>query len=338
MDYEMYYDEEDVVRGPVFPVAYRDFLEDVRNCVFGQDEALEDIIYDIFTFLRSLEEDNVAKHNFILAGPTASGKTELYRTVKRLLKKYNCDIPVLLVDASNFSPTGYQGNELSEIAEQIHNAGSSGEAILFLDEFDKILFPGFGQGSYNPHIALQHEMLTLIEGREIHTKQRGLSSKVDTSKTLFIAMGAFSSLRKVEEKVIGFTPQKTSSISVVSFDDVLNLGTAVELLGRFDTMYNFKPLDEIAFEQLFEKMVIDVAIEQHILITTTDQAWKEFSRLCHSEYGCREIKRKIYETIRPCLKKVADEKERVSLKIVIDGIKKSTIVKNEKYRSNTKGE
>jgi len=60
-----------------FPVTYCDFLEDVRDSVFGQDEELENIVYDIYTYLRSLTMNNVAKHNFILTGPTACGKTEL---------------------------------------------------------------------------------------------------------------------------------------------------------------------------------------------------------------------------------------------------------------------
>lgn len=319
------------------PVTYEDFLYELEDNIFGQDDELEDIAYDIYTYLQGSLQGNLTKHNFILAGPSASGKTELYRTVKRILKKYACPIPVIHIDISGFSPTGFQGEELNVIPEMILEEGSHGPAIVFLDEFDKILTPLHGSNHDNINKVLQSELLTLIEGRNCTVKQRNLSHTINTSETLFVAMGAFTEYRKEKTEKpkttpIGFTStimEENKSTEVISSsmneDDLQKVGGMIELLGRFDNLYNFHPIQEEHFDNLFQHIVNNLAIEQKVLIKATKTAMKEFFPLIRTDYGCREVKRTLYKTIKPCLKKIADEQNRIQYYIAVYGVKKAEL-------------
>lgn len=330
------------------PVTYEEFLFDLEDSIFGQDDELEGIAYDIYTYIQGILQGNVTKHNFILAGPSASGKTELYRTVKKLLKKYICPIPAIHIDISGFSPTGFQGEELAVIPEMILEAGSHGPAIVFLDEFDKILTPLHGSNNDNINKVLQCELLTMIEGRSCTVKQRNLSHTVNTSETLFVAMGAFTEYRKEKSekpksKPIGFisntyeiSSENTTPSLTMNETDLQKVGGMIELLGRFDNLYNFHPIEEEHFENLFQHITENLAIEQKVLIKTSRKAMKEFFPLIRTDYGCREVKRTLYNTIKPCLIKIADETDRIKYCIVVNGIKKAELRLRQKYTQNSK--
>lgn len=329
------------------PVTYEDFLYSLKESVFGQDEELTGIAYDIYSYLQGVSEGKPVRHNFILAGPSASGKTELFRTVKKLLETYNCPVPVLRLDISRFSPTGFQGEEISVIPEMIRNVGSGGAAIVFMDEFDKILIPLYGSNGDNVNRVVQYELLTLIEGSVCNVKQNNKTRLVNTEMTLFIGMGAFTEYReekarKKQVKAIGFLsaediPAETDVPKVtdvpeatedrLTMEDLKRVGSVPELLGRFDNVYNFHSIEEEVFQDLFKHFIEDLAIEQEILIKASETAVKEFFSLVKSEYGCREVKRTLYNTVKPCLIKIADETGRIQYRIEVYGIDKAKLKK-----------
>lgn len=332
--------EEEMEEVPYFfPLSYEDFLYEVEDNVLGQDHVMADIVYDIYSYMKGYLEQRVSKHNFLIAGPSASGKTELYRTISRIFKKYDCPIPVLQVDITRYSPTGFQGEELSNIPKIISDAGSSGAAIVFLDEFDKILFPLKDANNTNFHGVLQNELLGMIEGKEYTIRQKGMSYVVDTSKTLFIALGAFTDFRIQEknpivEKHIGFITEEPQIKPIednvtLSMDSLLTVGGKIELLGRFDQVYNFYPLSEDIFEKLFEHILFNLSVEQQVLLRSTPEAIQEFTPLAKTDFGCREVKRKVYETIRPCLRKIVDYENRIELVIILHGLNKAEIKKRK---------
>lgn len=329
------------------PASYEEFLYGLQKSVYGQDEELMGIAYDIYAYLRGISEGNPAKHNFILAGPSGSGKTELFRTVKRLLKQYGCPVPVLQLDLSGLSPTGFQGEETSVIPEMILNAGSSGAAIVFLDEFDKALMPLCGANGSDVNRVVQYELLTLVEGRVCSVRQNGKMHLVDTNQTLFIGTGAFTDyreakVRKQQETPIGFSTETAKRFREAKVDtpkiaeveltmkDLRQAGSAVELAGRFDSIYNFRPIEAAVFHDLFQHFVEDLAIEQEVLIRASKAATKDFFSLAQSEFGCREVKRVLYNTVKPCLIKIADETDRISYCIEIHNIGKAELKRRTK--------
>lgn len=298
------------------PVTYEEFLWSYENSVFGQN--LKGIVYDIYSYLKNILEGDVVKHNAIIAGPSASGKTEFYRTTKRLLEDYNCPIPVIHIDMTSFSPTGFQGAELSVIPEEILNENSYGPAIVFLDEFDKLLSPLCGATGGDLNKTIQHEMLTLIEGRQILVKHRGIVKEVDTSQTLFIALGALTDSRS--EKGMGFGTELVSEKPSFTSYDLHSLGGSAELLGRFDNVYNFMPISEEYFETIFNHLIENMAIEEKVFIRADEEAYKDFFPYVRTQFGVREVKRMLYATIKPSLIDLADESNRIGYQIVIHGI------------------
>jgi len=314
-----------------FPISYEQFVWDIQNSVYGQDEAISDIAYDIYQYISGSFSGKCIKHNIMISGPSASGKTELYRTVKKILKQYNCPIPVLHVDISGFSPAGFVGTGLSSIPERIAAQGSLGYAIVFLDEFDKILLPLSSSGNENFHSALQHEMLSLLEGKECQSSTKpNLAKMVDTNKTLFIGMGAFTDFRKQKmtpEKTLGFSATTSQSLEFydMSMRDLVSVGGAVELVGRFDSLYNFHVIDDKAFQGLYLKTLEELGKEQDILLKSTKEACVQFAILAKSEFGCREMKRMLYQTIRPCLKEIANCDDRIMRYILIREVGKAEL-------------
>lgn len=298
------------------PVTYEEFLWAYEDSVFGQN--LKGIVYDIYSYLKNILDGDVVKHNAIIAGPSASGKTEFYRTTKRLLEDYNCPIPVIHIDMTEFSPAGFQGSELSIIPEAILNENSYGPAIVFLDEFDKILSPLCGSTGGDLNKTIQHEMLTLIEGRQIPVKQRGITKEVDTSQTLFIALGALTDSRS--EKGMGFGTDLVTEKPAFTSYDLQSLGGSIELLGRFDNVYNFTSISEEDFEKLFEHLIEILSTEEKIFIQADTNAYKEFFPYVRTQFGVREVKKKLYATIKPILIDLADEENRMRYQIVIHGM------------------
>lgn len=64
------------------------------------------------------------------------------------------------------------------------------------DEFDKICTPSYSANNGDVHLEVQHNLLTLVEGSRVETKQ----GYVNTNKLLFIGMGSFDQFRKKREK------------------------------------------------------------------------------------------------------------------------------------------
>lgn len=303
------------------PVTYEEFLWAYEDSVFGQD--LKGIVYDLYSYLRNILEGSVVKHNSIIAGPSASGKTEFYRTTKRLLEDYQCPIPVIHIDMTEFSPAGFQGAELSSIPEAILNENSYGPAIVFLDEFDKILSPLCGSSGGDLNRTIQYELLTMIEGRQIQVKQRGVMKEVDTSQTLFVALGALTDSRS--EKGMGFgTDLVTEKPNFTSYD-LQSLGGSIELLGRFDNVYNFSPISEEQFEALFHHLVKTLATEEQIFIYHDKEAYKDFFPYVRTQFGVREVKRMLYATIKPILIDLADETNRIKYHITIHSVNNADV-------------
>lgn len=304
-----------------FPVTYEEFLWSYEDNVFGQN--LKGIVYDVYNYLRNILEGTVVKHNAIIAGPSASGKTEFYRTTKKLLEDYQCPIPVIHIDMTAFSPAGFQGAELSAIPEAILNANSYGPAIVFLDEFDKVLSPLCGSSGGDLNQTIQSELLTMVEGRQIPVRQRGVVKEVDTSQTLFIALGALTDSRS--EKSMGFEAQLVTEKSTFSAYDLQSLGGSVELLGRFDNVYNFNSITEEDFERLFSHLIETMEKEEKIFIRYDKDTFRDFFPYVRSQFGVREVKRMIYATIQPILIDLADETNRIKYHITIHGVNNADV-------------
>lgn len=158
------------------------------------------------------------------------------------------EFPVLIEDISAYTPAGYKGNDLSEMVQHAYDISDSNKekaerAIIFLDEFDKIIEIDTENGL---NFLMQKSLLKFIEGRKIPvTKRDGQVEYIDTSHMLFICLGAFPELIKNREcsKIpLGFTETKDHMKSISVFQELKNDGMISELLARFRAIVQLNKL------------------------------------------------------------------------------------------------
>ena len=110
----------------------------LSDSVIEQNHAMQQIALTIY---KHIQQKELIRTNALIVGPTGSGKTEIARQVEKYCGK---DYPVLIEDISAYTPAGYKGNDLSEMVQHAYDISDSNKekaerAIIFLDEFDKII-------------------------------------------------------------------------------------------------------------------------------------------------------------------------------------------------------
>ncbi len=225
------------------------------------------------------------KNNYLLVGPTGCGKTFMVEVLfKKILK-----IPTVIVDITNYSETGYIGQDIPTILTRLlhaaeYNIFKASIGIVCLDEFDKIssggnnaVFSGAGTTKDVTGIGVQRELLKLLENTELvvplefgHSTfgERILMSTRDIS---FIGCGAFSGLKGLiherdSKYNIGFgknSNSKKEEIAVTynqkELEDISNFqayGFIPELIARFTRIVPYHPLSKNELTKILKDNVI----------------------------------------------------------------------------------
>lgn len=264
--------------------------------IIDQDEAVKSISMAVTKHFCRIQDPSLKKNNIMIMGPTGTGKTEL---VKALSKEI--DIPIISLDASTFTASGYKGMNVSDsIINAITNAtknspSMSKKCIVFLDEIDKKASSHNSEHGISTTIV-QQELLTMLQGDVI----RNDKVEIDTSNILVIAAGAFAGLvdivnKRKNKKSIGLANQlndeikglESSIYKDVSTKDLIDYGLIPEFIGRFSTITYTKSLsksglvkvlstkrDSIAEEyvKMFKSMKVNLKFSPEFLNTIAEEA------------------------------------------------------------------
>ena len=92
--------------------------QELDRYVVGQEEAKKIISVAVCNHMKRIEANNdlLEKTNILILGPTGCGKTFLMSTIAKFLK-----VPMVIVDATNFTQVGYVGEDVSNILKKLQN-------------------------------------------------------------------------------------------------------------------------------------------------------------------------------------------------------------------------
>jgi len=227
----------------------------------------------------SRREQEYAKHNVVLLGPSGVGKTYLMRCIAKLI-----GVPFVKADATKFSETGYVGHDVDDLVRDLVKAADGNielaqYGIIYLDEIDKIAAQG-GSGKDVSGRGVQTTLLKLMEETDVSlfsqtdiigqmqavmSMQQGGKEQpqrtINTRHILFIVSGAFDQLgtqimKRVKSSQIGFghtkeqTEESIDYLHKVQTRDFIEYGFEPEFIGRLPVRVVCNPLSADDLEQI----------------------------------------------------------------------------------------
>lgn len=266
-----------------------------------------------------------ARENALFLGPTGSGKTFLVE----LLFKEILDIPTLIVDATQFSETGYVGDDVNTILSRLFEAADADLSwascgVICMDEFDKLAtsrsdsrFAGQQTTKDVSGFGVQRSLLHLLSGQSVDfPPDFGFTSRtppiaMPMAGITFIACGAFSGFQGTAERMndverLGFGREvKKRADDAIAYEleervlentaAFARYGFIPELIGRFNRLVSFAPLGEETLRQILEENVIgayvrEFAQEQVTLEVTAEALDHVVKQAVRRETGARGLK------------------------------------------------
>ena len=278
-------------------------------------------------FLENIPLDQLGpRENYLFVGPTGCGKTHLVELMFRNVLR----VPTVTVDITQYSETGYIGEDVSSILARLYEVADhdllwAGCGVVCIDEFDKLAssrsnarFSGEGTTKDVSGFGVQRGLLTLLSGNEtvfpadFGYSQMGAKLTMPLFGLSFIACGAFSGLKTTADFLsdaerIGFGRaggrRPDMETIAVHYDERILEQTAAfasygflpELIGRFSRVVAFEPLDdntlrEILHDDVLQHYVNEFAAEKLQLVVEPAVIEQIVTRAKTRELGARGLR------------------------------------------------
>lgn len=309
--------------------------------IIGQEDAKKVIAVAIYNHYKriSTPECGLKKSNILLLGPSGTGKTELARSLAKIL-----DLPFTIADATTLTEAGYVGDDVESILAKLLDAADGNvqkaeKGIIYIDEIDKI-----ARKSENVSITrdvsgegVQQSLLKIVEGSVCSIAPQGGRkhpygdrTEINTENILFIAGGAFESITMVKEKetkkekIMGFAAAPVSESAEKEQKQTPDIrkqlakaGIIPELSGRFSTVAVLQPLSADTLKRIFSEVDDSVEEEYHKLfsldgveLTFTDEAKTLIAQNAYKKgTGARGLRSEIEELMVDTMFRLPDMPE-----------------------------
>ncbi len=258
----------------------------LRERVIGQDEAVKLVSDAVIRARAGIKDPKRPIGSFIFIGPTGVGKTELAKTLSRVM--FDTEEAMIRIDMSEYmekhsvsrligAPPGYVGyGEGGELTEAIRRKPYS---VVLFDEIEKA------------HRDVFNVLLQLLDDGRITDSQ---GRTIDCKNTIIIMTSNIGAEYLVEG---------ADKDGVISEDVRAKVMAEVrksfrpEFLNRIDEIIFFKGLSEkeiIKIVDIFVNEVKDILAKKNIGLKVSDKAKKHFAEVGYDPvYGARPLRRYI---------------------------------------------
>ena len=275
--------------------------ETIKERLYGQDQAVEDILEKIYIAKAGMKASNKPVGNFLLLGPTGTGKTELCKILSESLS-----MKLLRFDMSEYqekhamakligAPPGYVGYEDSNLGGGllISEVERNPHAIILLDEIEKA------------HPDISNILLQIMDEGSI-TGSNG--KKADCRHCLLILTSNLGA-SDAETNAIGFGRDQQK---IGTDDEAAKKFFKPEFRNRLDATIKFNKLDNLAMKKVVVKFLNelnDLLKDKELKIRSSEALINHLVDVGFDpKMGARPLARKINELIKtPLSKKILFE-------------------------------
>jgi ATP-dependent Clp protease ATP-binding subunit ClpX len=220
-----------------------------KELIYGQDAVIDELS---IVFSKHLIKNYFETyHDFnatvgLLIGETGVGKTFIVKTMCKIL-----GLPLIFINAKSISQEGWSGKSfiqhLTTGAWDNRNHSALQNAVVLIDEFDKLCTPCSSSNSDNYSELLQHSILPYLESYKYYISE---TQEINTRNFLFLCTGTFKEIYNETSTTIGFNSEVTKEKLRKSLE---KYGIIKELLGRISFFITLNPMSENIYRQALDE-------------------------------------------------------------------------------------
>ena len=261
--------------------------KNLKDVVYGQDSAIEDIVDKILVAQAGLKPENKPVGSFVFMGPTGTGKTE---TAKQLSKALG--VKLVRFDMSEYqekhsvakligSPPGYVGHEETG-GQLIEKLQENPNCVLLLDEIEKA------------HPDVSQVLLQVMDNGFI----TGSNGKEADARNCILILTTNLGAADAEKNLIGFNDEMEKDYE----DGELKKYFAPEFRNRLDGVITFAKLGKEVMMKIVGKFLVelkDMVKDKGVAINVSDEALDYLvDKGFDSKMGARPLQRVIDKDIK----------------------------------------
>jgi ATP-dependent Clp protease ATP-binding subunit ClpC len=270
--------------------------ETFHERVIGQEEAIKAISRSIRRSRSGMSDPNKPIGTFLFLGPTGVGKTEVARTLAKIL--FEDRDALIRIDMSEFmekfavsrlvgAPPGYVGHdEGGQLTEKVRRRPYS---VVLFDEIEKA------------HPEVFNILLQVMENGRLTDS---VGRTVDFRNTVIVITSNIGSRHAERSKALGFTNEADGidygRLKTKVLDEVKK-AMSPEFINRIDEMIVFHPLTKEDLRKIVDIMLVDLVKrlnEKDIKITMSDAAKDLLIEQGYDpQYGARPLRRAIQKLL-----------------------------------------
>ena len=269
--------------------------EKMKLQVFGQDDALNNVIDKILVSRAGLKSLNKPVGSFLFLGPTGCGKTETARQLAATL-----GVQLLRFDMSEYqekhsiakligSPPGYVGYEDSQMGGGmfINEIEKNPHAVVLFDEIEKA------------HQDVSNMLLQVMDYGTV----TGSNGKKADCRNIILILTSNLGAEEMEKANLGFGEQDRTED-----EDAMKRFFAPEFRNRLDAIVKFRKLTQNIMEKIVKKFILELntmTVEKRVEVNATDEAVAYLVKKGFDpKMGARPLQRIIDDEIKKPLSKM----------------------------------